>query len=267
MFRDAEVLTGVSALPRVTRIECLGCDALHGADPQLAQLPGLHRFVLSRELHFEDMTYFRSPPGPVRLPTDMSALSLTLRHLDVGGLRLAQFPLALTQLIKLEHLNAKENAFMELPAGITALSRLTELMLGRLISSRDPLQMYVKRPLDARALGDLSRFPALCKLTLNFCEVMPCSAIVGAAGHASLASLVFCIAHPAPECALAVLQLSLGLWRSSWGNVLKAVSDRLYVGDRPFDVIFNALQDAQGRVPCQMFEADLEVCRLEACGL
>ena len=65
-FSDVEVLTGVSALQRLSRVECLGCDALHGADPQLAQLPGLQRLVLSREPQFEDPTSFRSPPGPVR---------------------------------------------------------------------------------------------------------------------------------------------------------------------------------------------------------
>ena len=88
----------------------------------------------------------------------MSALSSTLHHLDISGLRLAQFPLALTQLVAL--LNAKVNAFTQLPAGITALSRLTELALGRLISSEDPLQLQRKRPFDARALGDVSSFPA-----------------------------------------------------------------------------------------------------------
>ena len=44
-----------------------------------------------------------------------------------------------------------------------------------------------------------------------------------------------------------MLQLSRELWRMGRGSVLKAVGERSYVGDRPFDVIVNALQDAQGR--------------------
>ena len=41
--------------------------------------------------------------------------------------------------------------FAELPAGITALSRLTDLVVGRV--SVDSLQQRHRRPLDVRALG------------------------------------------------------------------------------------------------------------------
>ena len=197
-FGDAEVLLGVSALRHLTCIDLLCCDALHGVDAQLAQLPGLQRLVLMRESCFEDMG-FDSLSTPIRLPAAMGSLRSTLHHLDVSGLRLAQFPIALTQLVKLEYLNARENVFAELPAGITALSRLTELVLGRLLLCSDPLQLQTTRPLDARALGDLSHFPALRELTFDFCEVMLCRSVLGAAQHASLGSLVFCVAHPAPE--------------------------------------------------------------------
>ena len=129
------------------------------------------------------------------------------------------------------------------------------------------MQLQAKRPRDARARGDLSRFPALRKLTFDFCEVMLCRSVLGAAQHASLANLVLCIAHPAPESAPAVVQLSRELWRQKRGSVLKAMMERPCVGDRPFDEIFYALLDAHGRAPCQRFEADLEECRLEACGL
>ena len=266
-FQDAEVLLGVSALQHLAHIEILCCDALYGVDAQLAQLPGLQRLVLSRESQFQDLTSFSSPPAPLRLPADMGSLSSTLLHLDVSGLRLAHFPPVLTQLVALEHLNATGNKFAELPACVTALSKLTELVLGRLISSRDPLQLQVKRPLGVCALGDLSSFPALRKLTMTFCEAMLCASILGAAGHGRLASLCFCIAHPAPECAPAVLQLSRELWRLGRGSVVKAVSERRYVGNRHFDVILDARHDAQGRAPFQRFKADLEACRQEACGL
>ena len=69
------------------------------------------------------------------------------------------------------------NEFAELPDGITALSRLTHLRLGRRTSYQDPLQLRG----NARALGDLSAFPALCRLGFEFCEVMLCESLVGAA--------------------------------------------------------------------------------------
>ena len=36
---------------------------------------------------------------------------------------------------------------------------------------KDPYQLHDKRSLDVRALGDLSGFTALCKLTFVSCEV------------------------------------------------------------------------------------------------
>ena len=253
---DAAVLPGVSALLCLTAIEfSLGKGPL-AMDPQLAQLPELQRLVLLQEINPDE----NNAQGPLRLPADMGALSATLLHLDISGHMGTRFPISLTQLEALEHLNANESAFAELPTGITALSRLTELMLGRFFDMEDPLQLRGRRPLDVRALGDLSRFPALCRLTFDWCEVMFCPSMLRAARHKSLASLRFCIAHPAPECAPAVLQLSQELWRLGRGSVLKVD------GSRTSAFIFEALQRAQGRAPCQKFITDLEARRLEACG-
>ena len=186
----------------------------------------------------------------------MGVLSATLLHLDISGHMGTRFPLAVTQLVALEHLRAEYCDYRELPAGITALSRLTELTTGRHAAyGGDPLQLRGKRPLDARAMGDLSRFPALRTLTFNFCEVVLCPLVLGAAAHASLISLCFYSAHPAPECAPAVLQLSCKLWRQRRGSVLTAVCNPYYPSE---------LQDAQGRAPCQKFTADLGACRLRA---
>ena len=71
------------------------------------------------------------------------------------------------------------------------------------------MQLHEKRPLNAVALGDLSGFPALRELSFSFCEVKLCLSVLGgAARHASLACMSFHFAHPAPECARMVLQLS-----------------------------------------------------------
>ena len=140
-----------------------------------------------------------NPPWLLRLPADMGLLSSSLLYLDLSGLELTRFPLAVTQLVAIRFLDVRKNKFSELPAGLTALSRLTELRLGRVMSDRDPLQLQVKRPLDVRALGDLTGFPALRELTLDFCEVMLSPSLLGAVRHASLANLCFCSAHPAPS--------------------------------------------------------------------
>ena len=217
--------------------------------PELAQLPGLQRLVLSllgEPCDEPDL-------GPVRLPADMGPLSSTLQHLEMqmNGHMGTLFPSSLTQLVALEHLNILQNDFAKLPAGITALSRLTELMLGRL---------HEMRTLDVRALGDLSRFPALCKLTFDTCQVKLCRSLLGAARHASLTSLNFYNAKPARAAPrAAVLQLSQELWRQGRGSVLTCVCGSPEHRDER--------QAAQYRRACQRFMEELEACRLGLCGL
>ena len=188
----------------------------------------------------------------------MSPLSSTLLYLDFSGHGLAQFPPELMQLTALKCLRALENEFDELPAAVTTLSRLTELTLGRCISHDDPYQLHEKRPLDVRALGDLSGFPALCKLTFQFCEVRMCESLPCAERPASLSSLSFHFAHPAPSCALKVLQLGQAFALLRRGSV--HVSTDKDAGMKAF--LEDALQDAQRRAPFQRFRAALEACGL-----
>ena len=262
---NAEVLSGISALQCLTGIEFSKGMGPLTIDPQLAKIPGLQRLILS-----QDVDPVANPGrGPLKLPADMRELSAMLLRLDISGHVGTRFPLALTQLVALEHLNAERNDYVELPSGMSALSRLMELVLGRstMYDKKDPLQLHGTCPLDARALGDLSHFPALRKLTINFCEVMLCHWLPGAARHTSLASLCFRVAHPAPDCMPAVLQLGRELWRLGQGSVLTAVgvSKEFSLPYKGF--IFQKLQRAKGRAPCQKFMADLEACCLEACGL
>ena len=253
-FEGAEVLPGVSALRGLTSIEFSGFQSFFFFDPELVQLPRLARLVMSQDKAFGGVC-LDTHPGLLRLPADMGVLGLTLVDLDISGLRLAQFPLPVVQLVALERLDASKNEFAQLPAAITAQSRLTELRLGRVVSRKDPLQLHEKCRLDARALGDLSGFPALRELTLNFCEALLCPSLLGAARHASLASLCFCDAHPAPECAPVVLQLSQELRRLRRVSVVRSV--RLGVG-----YVNLALRDAQGQAPCENFMAALKACEL-----
>lgn len=68
----------------------------------------------------------------------MGSQGLTLVHFNFNGFGLSQFPVALTQLVALKCLRATRNEFAQLPAAITALSRLMELRLGRMMSGEDP---------------------------------------------------------------------------------------------------------------------------------
>ena len=173
-----------------------------------------------------------------------------LPHLHCSMLRLARCPLALTQPAALESLHATANHCAGLPAIITALSRPTELRLGRVMDLDDPLQLQVKRSVDVRMLGDLCGSAALRELSFNRCQVMLCTSLLGAAGHASLAILCSDAAHPAPECAPMVLQLNQDFRRLGRGSMVTFICKD--------DICARwALGAAQGRAPCQNSGADL----------
>ena len=186
-FAEAMV-PGVTALQSLTRITFSRGRGPPFFDHQLVQLPRLQCIVYKN---------CWLPDGGAcmwlsRLPADMGSLTSALRQIRLRGLGLTHFPLALMQLVALEHLDAESNEFAALPAAITALSRLTELVLGRGFDG-DMLQQHTKRPLDVRALGDLSAFPALCRLSFSYCEVMLCEAVLGAVRHASIERIAFII--------------------------------------------------------------------------
>ena len=252
---EDEVLLSLTALQSLTRIEfahCQGPPLVAG----LVQLPRLKRVVFQTHRPCDSEEY-SDCPDLSKLPADMGPLDSALRHLEYSGHGLAEFPLGLTQLVALECLKLSENGFKELPAAITALSRLTELSLGRIVPWKDPLQLHEKRPLDVRALGDLSGFPALCDLSFDTCEVRFCESVLGAVRHASLASLCFSVAHPAPECVPVVLQLSQALRRLRLRSVLR------FDNKEGWSLFYGALRrDVQGQAPFQTFKAAYEACAL-----
>ena len=244
------MVPGVTAIQSLTRIEFGGIGPPF-FDAQLAELPRLQRMVCSTsEPCPRGACLWLSRPRP-----HMGTLSSTLLHLDLSGHELTQFPLALLQLVALKSLVAEENEFAELPSGITALSRLTELALGRAWRERDyPFQQRKKRHLDLRALGDLSGFPALSVLRFEYCEVTMCTSMPGAVRHASLTSMQFCMSHPAPECAIMLLQLGQALNQVKRGSVLR-------VYDLGFGVAEQGYEDEQ-LAPLFMFKIALQACGL-----
>ena len=256
IFDDAEVLPGVSALESLTSIVFLSGQGPRFLDPELMELPSLRRVVYETDEARHGGAYEKL----ARLPADMGLLSTTLRHLDCCGQGLAKFPTALTQLVALECLVAERNDFTELPAAITALSRLTELTLGRVMAKTDPLQVHGKRPLDVRALGDLSGFPALRTLSFACCEVTLCPSLAGALRHARLSSLLFCLAHPAPLCVPDVLRLSQALRRQGRGRVMEFVHMPKSAWEE--GLVADAVQSTQALPPFHSFVAILDACGL-----
>ena len=251
-FTDTEVLPGVTALQSLTRIEFEACHGPRWFDRQLVQLPRLAQLLYNTG---------RPPIGGAcpwlsRLPDDMGSLSLTLTHIDCSGLGLTQFPLALTQLVALECLNAGWNDFAEVPAGITALSRLTSLQLGRTKpcdEAWDDPPRLCSKTLDVRALGDLSAFPALRWLQFSRCEVVLCESMQDAVWHPNLMVCCFWWAHPAPKCMLTVLQLCQALMREGRGAMLSLVGSR-YRKDLP------AVTNAPKLTPIDKFTVAVQAC-------
>ena len=235
-FADMEMLLGHAALQSLRRIDFSNCQG-HPFAIDLVALPRLQwmGFGTLEPCHSDA---FRDLAG---LPAATSLLSSSLLHLNFSGRGLAWFPLAVTQLVTLLRLDASGDEFMVLPAAITALSRVTELSLGRVYSRADPLQLRETHPLDARALGDLSAFPALCKLDFSYCEVILCGSALGAVRHARLQCLRFSRSHPAPACMQVVLQLSRALVRLGRGSVLQVCFNK-----DEHSAFQQALQDAQG---------------------
>ena len=194
-------------------MSCYGLRSLSGCG--LERLPRLQHLVCT--------SLGLACTGPV-WPADMGALKSTLLSLDMSHMRLASFPLAVTQLTALHCLKASWSHFPVVTAGITALNRLVTLELGRedksdLVPRNEHL--VSREPLDANALGDLSSFGHLRTLSFQHCEVKLSGTFSNAAGHVTLANLVFDQAYPAQECMVAVLQYRQELQRRGRGRVLQ----------------------------------------------
>ena len=244
------LLPGITALECVTRIalkhiDVPGTEGSCVLNPELVRLPYLHTLVLS---HVHIVCDDVSSVDCIGLPAGMGLLSLSLLHLNVSWLVLPHFPLDLTQLVALESLDASHNNFAELPLGITALSKLTDLSLGRVPVINLMHGQCDADPLDVRALGDLSGFPALRELTFKHCEVMLCPSLLGALRHASLDNLCFKTAYPAPKCALAVLQLCREFRRLRRGSAVTCVCEG--PPDMPWEL----------RAAWLKFKADINAC-------
>ncbi len=88
--------------------------------------------------------------------------------------------------------------FEQLPEGVSALTALEELRLGRHAAG----ELEIGGSLDARALGSLAGFPKLRRLSFANCSVLFCSHFLAAAAHTRLERLELRASHPVlyPSC-------------------------------------------------------------------
>ena len=83
--------------------------------------------------------------------------------------------------------------FEQLPEGVSALTALEELRLGRHAAG----ELEIGGSLDARALGSLAGFPNLCELGFSCC-VLICPSFQASAAHPRLKRLQLDTSYPAP---------------------------------------------------------------------
>jgi len=186
-------LPGIAALGALTSVNVWNCRGLYVLPAALWQLTQLQRLDhCNHELEQAGLQLSALPAaGP---PASGAPCSASLTRLLFVWHNLPDFPPGILALRRLQHLWAIDCRFDRLPAGVSALTALTELRLGR----HSAHGMEVGGSFDARALGDLARFPNLRTLTFENCRVLFCSDFQAAAAHPRLEQLALETSYPAP---------------------------------------------------------------------
>ena len=108
------------------------------------------------------------------------------------------FPAGLLAATRLAHLDLSYSWFSSLPEGVSVLTALEGLYLGRYAAAPE----QIGGALDVRALGSLACFPKLRRLFFVSCCVRFCSYFPAAAAHPCLQCLKLEASYPAsgPSC-------------------------------------------------------------------
>ena len=182
---------GEAALPGMDALGALASLFLHRC-PSLRVLPAsLWRLPRLRYVHHlggrgEVADAALVPGPPLGAPCSASMLGLSHHSLPV-------FPPGILGMRRLKRLDLSHSCFGRLPEGVSALTCLETLLLGRHAAS-----MEVGGAFDARALGSLAGLPYLRELGFANCRVLFCSDFQAAAAHPRLQRLVLDTSHPAP---------------------------------------------------------------------
>jgi len=142
----------------------------------------------------------------------------SLTDLMLAGSRLQAFPTGALAATRLTHLDLMDCCFEQLPEGVSVLTGLEDLCLGR----HAAVDSGVGGTLDARALGSLAGFPSLRRLQVFNSEVLLCPSFQAAAAHPRLERLQLSVSYPAPGPSFrAVLGFVTGLLQRGRPDVLE----------------------------------------------
>jgi len=179
-----DALPGMDALGALTCFELFMCSGLDVLPASLWQLTGLRQLGHWRILDEPPDEYLPASAPCFAFLTDCS---LTGHELEV-------WPACVLAMTCLTALDLNNSCFEEVPEGVSVLTALEALTLGR--HSED--LWAIGGTLDARALGNLARFPYLRSLTFIRCSVLLCPSFQAAAAHPCLRNLALVTSYPAP---------------------------------------------------------------------
>ena len=182
-------LPDMHALVSLTRLDVKGCPSLCALPTSLWRLSQLCRIV-HQPYRWASVSSSELPIGG--LPTGGAPCSASLTHLTLAYHNLRAFPQGILVMKRLKHLDLSHSCFEQLPAGVSALTSLEKLHLGR----HPTYDSDIGGTLDARALGSLAGFPDLRGLGFTSCRINFDMSIQDAADHPRLEWLQLRTAYP-----------------------------------------------------------------------
>jgi len=208
-----DALPGMDALASLTILVIEGCPGLRVLPASLWRLARLrcltHWAPYDEALHDE----LSGQALPASAPCFPFLLTVAL-----PGCKLRDWPACVLAMTRLTLLDLSGSCFEQLPEGLSVLTALEALRLGR-----HPMgYMQIGGALDARALGSLAGFPALRELSFTGCSVLFCPSFEDAAAHPRLGRLHLDTSYPAcgPSCQ-AFLGCVIALLRQGRADVLR----------------------------------------------
>ena len=160
-----EALPGIDALGALTRLELWDCPGLRVLPAALWRLTRLRRLAHCSPCAEAPRDKLPGLGLPASAPCFPFLLTLAL-----PGRRLRDWPACVLAMKCLTHLDLSGSCFEQLPKGVSVLTALEALRLGR-----HPVgYMQIGGGLDARALGSLAGFPNMQSLSFEHCSVLFC---------------------------------------------------------------------------------------------
>ena len=236
-------LPGMHALASLTSLVIDNCPSLRTLPASLWALPQLRS--LSHSIDGSTMDNLARDELPVASLPAYAPSFASLTDLRLQGHNLSSFPVAVLTMRRLTHLNLAQCYFSQLPEGVSVLTALTALSLGR--HNAGPIDYAIGGAIDARALGSLAEFPNLRDLSFRNCSVLFCPTFQAAAAHPRLSSLTLFTSYPAsgPSC-LAFLGFVGSLLQQGRPGVLELVVGVVNGEGRQDSINFRAALKAVG---------------------